>query len=720
MQPILSTDNNTQQITNARPEINGFKTKKPVINEEKIVLPVEMASMVPLKTLIGKMIYKSHADLMTLTDTLPSMSDVEKKRQILNYATFVRKQFLKLLVLVKWAKNARDIQMCQNIMAFLANQNQIFQITTDYLHKIHVELPAARLREFDIDTAVDVLSTGTYQQMPSKTKDLFAVTPLSDAAVLETFQNMNDLIRMRMLTTEVLPLPMQHYRIENGRIYLKIENEFEVTLTLTGQGEDKKWWIVSLDIFVEATEGNGGEDVDFALNDKQKQHLRMNAQKQLTPPDDSDKHKFMFFPLVNLYDYLHLCCLNMQLEILYIQSAILSKTRWINQLKVQMDADRSKLTLIYWGGESAVSKWARPHCDEKKSTTVEISINNEQEKQTKDMNITVRDEFKGLIQKAGIGASVALSDISLSDRTKVITSLKYPKNDLEIVWGGSNDLYTTRKLLDPLQLNVEKLVQHITNYHGKHIIDKFRTLLESQKEFLEENGLYLAEENIEVDKDTFRRPTLIIRYRHQKYVSIETDARTGRVKASEASDGCSEGDVILRSLEERLQTDPANIARHLIWLRSEVVIREVISLAKQLNLQSYHPSQINLRPDDIIKLFGDSSLKPEEKAKTSLPPHCVFLQFPQFEEWYFVIAIIKNEFRSCLCCLNKIYDQSNLYQGIVDVIYIDCDQMWRDQFMPSETVTATNKRRLSCTAEHTPALKRRKTSAIEQMTAVDK
>jgi hypothetical protein len=55
-------------------------------------------------------------------------------------------------------------------MAFLANQNKIFQDTVDYLHKIHSELPAARLRNFDIPTAVDVLTTGTYQRMPTKIK----------------------------------------------------------------------------------------------------------------------------------------------------------------------------------------------------------------------------------------------------------------------------------------------------------------------------------------------------------------------------------------------------------------------------------------------------------------------------------------------------------------------------------------------------------------------
>lgn len=38
-------------------------------------------------------------------------------------------------------------------------------------------------------------------------------SPLTDEEVLETFRKMNDVIRMRMLTTEVLPSPMQHYRI---------------------------------------------------------------------------------------------------------------------------------------------------------------------------------------------------------------------------------------------------------------------------------------------------------------------------------------------------------------------------------------------------------------------------------------------------------------------------------------------------------------------------
>lgn len=38
-------------------------------NVEKIALQNEMASMVPLQVLIGKMVNKTYADLQTLTDT---------------------------------------------------------------------------------------------------------------------------------------------------------------------------------------------------------------------------------------------------------------------------------------------------------------------------------------------------------------------------------------------------------------------------------------------------------------------------------------------------------------------------------------------------------------------------------------------------------------------------------------------------------------------------
>lgn len=130
-------------------------------------------------------------------------------------------------------------------------------------------------------------------------------------------------------------------------------------------------------------------DVDISLNDIQRQRLRSNAQRQLVPPetpstnteqsvtnspfDSTDKDtkpsteqqpsnnaNQLFFPLVNLYDYLHLFCLNMQLEVVYMQATMMAKSRWLDQLKVHMNPTRTSLTLIYWGGGSATAQWGSP------------------------------------------------------------------------------------------------------------------------------------------------------------------------------------------------------------------------------------------------------------------------------------------------------------------------------------------------------------------------
>lgn len=45
-------------------------------------------------------------------------------------------------------------------------------------------------------------------------------TPLADKEVLEIFRDMNDVIRMRMITTEVLPSPMQNYKIGKNCFFL--------------------------------------------------------------------------------------------------------------------------------------------------------------------------------------------------------------------------------------------------------------------------------------------------------------------------------------------------------------------------------------------------------------------------------------------------------------------------------------------------------------------
>ena len=205
---------------------------------------------------------------------------------------------------------------------------------------------------------------------------------------------------------------------------------------------------------------------------------------------------------------------------------------------------------------------------------------------------------------------------------------------------------------------------------------------------------------------------LLVQYRHQRYVNIAVDIRSGQLTASEVGSGSDESDGMylgarcakdrmqsvnlfsvtdkMRRLEERLNQDPISVDDHISWLSSETVISEIVSLAKQLNLQAFSPSAMSLRRDDIIRIFGDACFPsvskleqhelhrkavatelnkmgiiegdlPEfpailstgnaETAQGVYPPQCVFLQFTQYQDWYLVVAVVDNKLQFCLCRL---------------------------------------------------------------------
>jgi len=110
-------------------------------------------------------------------------------------------------------------------------------------------------------------------------------------------------------------------------------------------------------------------DIDISLNDAQAQRLKAVAQHHLAPAatgnqnpqsttlqdgtaaeaiDSNSQSKNLQFPLVRLYDYLHMFCLNLQLEILYLQATSLQRSRWADQLSVEMNPTRTTLWLTYW------------------------------------------------------------------------------------------------------------------------------------------------------------------------------------------------------------------------------------------------------------------------------------------------------------------------------------------------------------------------------------
>lgn len=70
------------------------------------------------------------------------------------------------------------------------------------------------VRNYDIPTALAVLTTGTYSALPSVIRETFGVPEkLSDEVVDRTIRELEDVLRWRLSCVEVLPKEMMNYRI---------------------------------------------------------------------------------------------------------------------------------------------------------------------------------------------------------------------------------------------------------------------------------------------------------------------------------------------------------------------------------------------------------------------------------------------------------------------------------------------------------------------------
>lgn len=84
------------------------------------------------------------------------------------------------------------------------------------------------MRNFDIPTAIDVLTTGTYQRLPSRIKQAYVEDDKpTRSEIAATLEKLDDVIRMRLLCDELVP-PAMKYTVGKGKAKFVVANEFEV------------------------------------------------------------------------------------------------------------------------------------------------------------------------------------------------------------------------------------------------------------------------------------------------------------------------------------------------------------------------------------------------------------------------------------------------------------------------------------------------------------
>nr|XP_039250622.1 mediator of RNA polymerase II transcription subunit 14-like [Styela clava] len=292
---------------------------------------------IPLNTVIDHIIHKTYHDIVVMADLLPGKPDMERKNDIAHFANRTRQLVIRLLAVVKWASSVGKVSKCEEITQLLDQQAMLFIDTADKLHTLANQLVVqARLPNFAIPAAVDVLTTGTYPRLPRAIRDKILppdpITPLEKAA---TLKRLNQIIMYRLVTTKI-PLQIMELIVDKGMVKLVVPGEFQAMLTLMGDEDEVPWRLLKLEFMVEDRETGSGRTL---VHNLQVNYIHELVQSRLIANED---------PIQDLYNVLHSFCLSLQLEVLQAQTVRLIQERWGRLVQIDEYLPGVKVVLSYW------------------------------------------------------------------------------------------------------------------------------------------------------------------------------------------------------------------------------------------------------------------------------------------------------------------------------------------------------------------------------------
>ncbi|CAG7850975.1 SubName: Full=Related to RNA polymerase II mediator complex protein pmc1 {ECO:0000313/EMBL:CCA73688.1} [Serendipita indica DSM 11827] len=333
----------------------------PSLQDLEKELPQIYDGQVSVAHVMHQLVHDLYSQLTNIAETLGRASDTVKKARLQQWLSLAHKQASKVYVLAKWSRNAEDIQKAMNIAAFLRTQGEQIIWATKALHSVQDEAHRLRVRNPDLLTALDVLTTGTYTRLASIHQETFVKKkPLSNKEVAQVFSQVEDVMRMRLLCRDVIPVEMRRWRIEDGRTFFTVPQQFEASMIMTGAQKDDVWAFVHVEFLFGVPEGERKGSREFprrppkVFTDDLSFQIRDIIMSPPLPvlnypiPDAPLASAVVDAPLVRVYNFLQLLSLTYQLEILIYQATQLLDCGWKETLKVRVSANRRSLTVQYW------------------------------------------------------------------------------------------------------------------------------------------------------------------------------------------------------------------------------------------------------------------------------------------------------------------------------------------------------------------------------------
>ncbi|KAL4937165.1 hypothetical protein BDV06DRAFT_78961 [Aspergillus oleicola] len=263
-----------------------------------------------------------------------SPENVRKKLRALDFAQAKRGEFIKLLVLSQWSRQAADVSRLIDIQNFIRIQHQAYAGALQCMGNMKRDLVQAQVANPDLRTALEVLSKGEVVSMPDLGyRPLKVLTP---KATLRKLRKIDRIISGRLALHEDIPSPFQNYRVHDGRVTFIVLGEFELDLSIGEEDAASQFFFVDIRFLFRpspsAPAGRIFSELDLKVNDI----LRSSG-------------------LAGCFVWLHNLVLTNKIKILARQASDLTRSLWSNVLRVELL--HRTLVLQYWASKPGTKSW---------------------------------------------------------------------------------------------------------------------------------------------------------------------------------------------------------------------------------------------------------------------------------------------------------------------------------------------------------------------------
>ncbi|KAB8214754.1 mediator of RNA polymerase II transcription subunit 14 [Aspergillus novoparasiticus] len=263
-----------------------------------------------------------------------SPENIRKKARILDFAHAKRAEFIKLLVLSQWSRQAADVSKLIDLQNFIRTRHQAYMGALQGIGNMKRDLVQAQVANPDLTTALEVLSKGKVSSM----SDLGYKPPrsLTGKDTLKRLQKINRIISVRLALYDSVPRAFHSYSIHDGRVTFVVPNEFELDLSIGQEDESSQLYFVDIRFLFNPSspilKGRIFNEFDVKVNDA----LRNDG-------------------LSGCFDLLHSLVLTNKINILFKQAMELARGLWYDVLRVELL--HRTLVVHYWTQKAGAKSW---------------------------------------------------------------------------------------------------------------------------------------------------------------------------------------------------------------------------------------------------------------------------------------------------------------------------------------------------------------------------